>query len=1019
MKNLSKKIAVALSVLAVLLVGCSNDVGGSMNNKALLASLLNNNSNSSTSGQIKQLKIYATNDEELINFGESRTILPQAIDASKLTFYFWGTDQINAASNTSINKPQIKTFNDSGDGVTGTVDVDLSISSYKLKLAACSNDDPPAPDATAATYIKNIMAKALLYAVADVDLRYNQDVKFYLNPNNIEGVGSVDIILRTLNQWKDEGYSVTVRIEDKATGTVISNKDIPTPKSSSQEWHTQTGDKSTWDAPAANTSGDVNGGIATTTGVEYKVTNIPAGSYNLVVDFYNGTKHYYYTDTLMILTNQVANKTNNGTYDSVGKVYYVEIPQVINKEPAAPENLRVGYVDADDNEDGYYIATFEWDRVSTNEEYFLLQLLRLDECNDGATTPAANKTGFDDATKTALIGLRDTAAVNATPTKDVPAGWKALAAHTKAEKIQLRETVFQETDAKYAAGSLNKGSTSLSLYLPLGSAYVARLTAINEASKSVDGGFDGTNDTSMQNWIYTNAAALTNVTPRPVTLNVTTANLPGETVSPVSWTGTGTGTTAPLCVNRYRMLYNLNGGSFNDVNAVGKPSNFGTPVHDSDLIAQGLERTYYRYITKYSNISEDGSAFVDPLIWEYETTNHKYVTLYNGNLTFKTWLKDSIDGPVYAKYNWDPDYDADGLRSPDDDAKVFVNTGYGILNIGCNLVGGAQASGPYSTTHSSDGKLYTNKEFIITYPEAQPLGTSTYPQFGNITLVANFGAADADVQIDNKYNYNLYSQNIRAFKIRGTVNATYKYTSSPDAATGVNTDTTGDGGSNGLTSVLDCTGLTGSPLAAVTHYDNGEVTEGTNIVSDYWTQLSFVLVENTTTAAKDVYNRASLDVYRDDGKQGASHVEGVKTTFYVTDATKGSADNKVTNQTTGVAGTAGSDPLLNNPDAAGFHNAYYFVINTSSLLPGKYTATINGFTDENEKTPYSKNVYFEITEPKYLDAAYTLQPQDSTTVGTYYIKNGSTYVESKSMTPKELYEKYQQPVYARTGQPLY
>lgn len=1018
MKNLSKKIAVALSVLAVLLVGCSNDVGGSMNNKALLASLLNNNSNSSTSGQIKQLKIYATNDEELINFGESRTILPQAIDASKLTFYFWGTDQINAASNTSINKPQIKTFNDSGDGVTGTVDVDLSISSYKLKLAACSNDDLPAEDPAAATYIKNIMAKALLYAVADVDLRYNQDVKFYLNPNNIEGVGSVDIILRTLNQWKDEGYSVTVRIEDKASGTVISNKDIPTPKSSSQEWHTQTGDKSTWDAPAANTSGTVNGGIATTTGVEYKVTNIPAGTYNLVVDFYNGTKHYYYTDTLMILTNQVANKTNNGTYDSVGKVYYVEIPQVINKEPAAPENLRVGYVDADDNDDGYYIATFEWDRVSTNEEYFLLQLLRLDECNNGATTPASNKTGFDDATKGALIALRDTADVNETPTKDVPAGWKALAAHTKAEKIQLRETVFQETDAKYAAGSLNKGSTSLSLYLPLGSAYVARLTAINEASKSVDGGFDGANDTSMQKWIYTNADALTNVTPRPVTLNVTTANLPGETVSPVSWTGAAT-TAAPLCVNRYRMLYNLNGGSFNDVNAVGKPSNFGTPVHDSDLIAQGLERTYYRYITKYSNISEDGSAFVDPLIWEYETTNHKYVTLYNGNLTFKTWLKDSIDGPVYAKYNWDPGYDAAGLTSPGDDAKVFVNTGYGILNIGCNLVGGAQASGPYSTTHSSDGKLYTNKEFIITYPEAQPLGTSTYPQFGNITLVANFGAADADVQIDNKYNYNLYSQNIRAFKIRGTVNATYKYTSSPDAATGVNTDTTGDGGSNGLTSVLDCTGLTGSPLAAVTHYDNGEVTEGTNIVSDYWTQLSFVLVENTTTAAKDVYNRASLDVYRDDGKQGASHVEGVKTTFYVTDATKGSADNKVTNQTTGVAGTAGSDPLLNNPDAAGFHNAYYFVINTSSLLPGKYTATINGFTDENEKTPYSKNVYFEITEPKYLDAAYTLQPQDSTTVGTYYIKNGSTYVESKSMTPKELYEKYQQPVYARTGQPLY
>lgn len=1019
MKNLSKKIAVALSVLAVLLVGCSNDVGGSMNNKALLGSLLNNNNSSSTSGQIKQLKIYATNDDDLINFGGSRTILPQAIDASELTFYFWGTDQINAASNTSINKPQIKTFNDSGDGVTGTVDVDLSISSYKLKLAACSNTDLPTASATTATYITNVMNKAVLYAVADVDLRYNQDVKFYLNPNNIEGLGSVDIILRTKDQWKDEGYSVTVRIEDKASGAVIFNKESPSAVSSSQMWHAQTGATSAWDAAAGNTTGTVNGGIATTTGVEYKVEKIPAGTYNLVVDFCTGTgitaKHYYYTDTLMILTNQVADKTNNGTYDA--GVYYVEIPQVINKEPAAPENLRVGYVDADDNEDGYYIATFEWDRVSTNEEYFLLELLRLDGCNNGTTTPASNKTGFDDATKTALISLRDTAAVDTTPTKDVPTGWKALAAHTKAEKITLRETVFQATDTKYAAGSLNKGSTSLSLYLPLGSAYVARLTAINEASKTVDGDFDGANDTSMQNWVYTNAAALTTTAPRPVTLNVTTDNLAGETVSPVSWTGAAT--AAPLCVNRYRMLYNLNGGSFNDVNEFGVPSSFGTAVHDSDLIAEGLERTYYRYITKYSNISEDGSAFVDPLIWEYETTGPKYVTLYNGNLTFKSWLKDRIDGPVYAKYNWDAGYNAAGLTSPTDDAKVFVNTGYGILNIGCNLIGGSQAAGGYSVTHSSDGKLYTNKEFIIAYPEAQPLGTDTYPQFGNITLVANFGAADADVHIDNKYNYNLYSQNIRAFKILGDVNATYKYTSSPDAATGVNTDTTGDGGSNGLTSVLDCTGLTGDPLVPVTHYDNGEVTEGTNKVSNYWKQLSFVLVENTTTAAKDVYNRASLDVYRDDGKQGVSHVEGIKTTFYVTAATKGSADNKVTKETIGIAGDAGSDPLLGDPADAGFHNAYYFVINTSSLLPGKYTATINGFTDENEKTPYSKDVYFEITEPVYLDSAYEVQSNTSTTVGTYYVKSGSSYVLSNFTTPKAQYDEDRQLVYARTGKPLY
>ena len=179
-------------------------------------------------------------------------------------------------------------------------------------------------------------------------------------------------------------------------------------------------------------------------------------------------------------------------------------------------------------------------------------------------------------------------------------------------------------------------------------------------------------------------------------------------------------------------------------------------------------------------------------------------------------------------------------------------------------------------------------------------------------------------------------------------------------------------------------------------------------------------VKNTATAAKDVYNRASLDVYRDDGKQGVSHVEGVKTTFYITDATIGSVKNKVTKKDSGSAGNTGSDPLLNNPDSAGFHNAYYFVINTSSLLPGKYTATINGFTDENEKTPYSRDVDFEITEPVYLNSAYTeVLDTGSTTVGTYYVKSGSTYVQSKFNTPKGQFDADGQSVYTRSGQPLY
>ena len=42
-----------------------------------------------------------------------------------------------------------------------------------------------------------------------------------------------------------------------------------------------------------------------------------------------------------------------------------------------------------------------------------------------------------------------------------------------------------------------------------------------------------------------------------------------------------------------------------------------------------------------------------------------------------------------------------------------------------------------------------------------------YFEGGNLTLVASYGSDIGDVVIDDPYNYKLYSQNIRVYKMKG------------------------------------------------------------------------------------------------------------------------------------------------------------------------------------------------------------------------------------------------------------
>lgn len=988
MKNLARNIAVAIALLAVFFTGCSNDVGGSIGNNTLFAALL---SQQNSKGNITKLTLNATSDDGIVDFSQGRTILPNALNASEMTFYYWGTDTINANSNTSINTPSIVTFNDSGDGVTGTIAVNLSVSAYKLKLVGCLNTNLPASPT-----VSNVMAKAVVYGVADVDLRYTQSINFYLSPNNVSGKGSVDIFFKTENAWHNEAYSVTVRIEDKKTGNELYIAD-PTAvaASTSQTWYAIGGD---WTTAASNTTGTVNAGIATANGVEYKIADINNGEYNLVVDYFNGNIHTFWSDTLIVLAGQVSNKTsvNAGSYDSVNNRYYVILPNNIMNAPTPPENLRVGYNDPDNRNGNNFLATFEWDDKSTNEEYFLLELLDVTDCNTGTITPVSNVTGYDDDTQEALASVmanypNDTATDELLDKDGASAAvgsWPALAAHAKVVRYQYRETIYQDFNTLYGAGSLNKNSTSVSLWLELGHSYVARLTAINAASGLQSATCDSektAGQKSASKWIYTNAAALTTVAPRSVSTTTTTGGLAGTPYTPVMWA------TAPLCVNRYRIEYSLNGGSFYQVDKWGTPASWNPGTKVSDI------ETLPGYLTYYDSITSTGRAIIDPTIWANNDTTRAedldttysgsatdYVTLYNSVNSFKAWYKNKIqDGSLYSKIAWSY---AVGTTFTGASTDTYVASKYGIINGEHGDVGAATPatdSTAASATESLNGKLYTDKL----------MSTPLYFEGGNLYLVACYGSDAGDVEINDPYNYNLYTQNIRVYKMWGTPNATYPFTTSNNGATGVYTSS----GATEATVVCDYPGAA---------YDDGEVSSGLFKVSSFYKKLSILVVENELAASnKNNYEKVKVEVL-DTSNNSKANETAVATSYICTTGTKGSADEKISKTSTAAAaGTAGSDPLLVYTTATDYtHDAYYYVLPLDSLTPGqKYSIKVRAYTKKHPAGFAEYTLPLEFTDPVVDmtdDANFTeVASYTSTTDGTYYTKNNGKYKKTDYNCP--------------------
>lgn len=317
---------------------------------------------------------------------------------------------------------------------------DIAATAWEFTLAAVKNGVGAPTDEV------DLKNKAYLISYAYVDLtRASGAVKFHLIPDGLAGTATatVSVYLSDSNskvagdQWAvPDGTDVFIGVQNLITGAEVV------------------------------AFGDAVG-IASNS---YKkvLADLNPGTYNLVVKFVTtkDTKKIesYWSDILVVLPNRSFNAD-------------VFVPNIIGTKPAAPKKLVARYVENSmDNagREGFYKVHFQWDGTdSVNERYFELQLLEV--TGKGLSTDAAN-TAILDKTKWALTDGNEA--------KD----WTATAlgiSEADLKKVLRSYTPVEYTPAEEnAGGSLVMNNNEITMYLPLGKAYWARIRSVNNFGES-------------------------------------------------------------------------------------------------------------------------------------------------------------------------------------------------------------------------------------------------------------------------------------------------------------------------------------------------------------------------------------------------------------------------------------------------------------------------------------------------------------------------------------------------------
>lgn len=304
----------------------------------------------------------------------------------------------------------------------GKFTLDVEPYNWNLTLAVTAD---AATKITEADDLAAVKGKAVLIGYAAVDLtRHANSASFTLKPDGLTTPGHVGLKTSLEGNWTipDSINSVRLGIYNLTNGKAVTYSDDNTT--------VVTVTKSAGTTIAfPSTFGDSSKDLA-------------PGTYTFKVEFLDAKDECEaeWSDSIVILPG----KTNDKP---------VAVPNVIGEKPAAATDFTASYVDGTkDITQGFYDVKFEWKGAAcVNERSFEIDLLEV----TGST-------------------------VAAIPTDDTT--WDSAVTDSGKTAVTYGSKVI--SDPFYVEGSLLANNTSLTMKLPLGKAYVARIRAVNRAGLS-------------------------------------------------------------------------------------------------------------------------------------------------------------------------------------------------------------------------------------------------------------------------------------------------------------------------------------------------------------------------------------------------------------------------------------------------------------------------------------------------------------------------------------------------------
>ena len=580
MKKLSK-LFVAFATAAVLLLAACSDVDTDSN--GTMSSGVNDLTNNEKDYSVS---FVAANGSDIpistlvdTASGSERTIVATGQTLSSYQYYLWGT---NLVTGDAVDPKKVTFTADGTDATKGKVTLDLSVANYKLVLAAV---DSTFSFTTGTTTGQNIKDAALYVGYANVDLRNTNSIKFYITSEGLTGDAEFELSIMydgldsSSGTWltahkelvqESTKYSIGAYLETRTDASLVFPVADEKPLSNidNTKFFTGTGDN------IAKLSGSAT-----------------PGTYNLVVAFKNLTtaKIYYWSDTIILLPKQKV------TAD-------VKVPDVIEYAPGAPENLKVGYVTPSTSDIGTYTAVVKWDDKSSNETHFQIEIVDV-----------SSKVGTD---TTAGISTITTAVTDDT-------NWgTATQSITETYKTTYAKDFYGDSKNGWVAGSLQKNNTYVAFRLSLGTTYLIRIAAVNDAGTSA---YAYASYDLSETWSDTDANHSASYVANPFAIKNIASPFSAATVAAVY--AAAASPTYCVTANLFRLTYHLNGGTLTVAEDV-------TTTADCVYYLSEEPTTGLSILSPYNSVVAAG-----------ETQN--YPLLISSNNKWTSWRKDIVEGTMY------------------------------------------------------------------------------------------------------------------------------------------------------------------------------------------------------------------------------------------------------------------------------------------------------------------------------------------------------------------------------------